>query len=99
MDKHIKTLLQELARTCPASELQGEDWHKLYEIALYGHLNDIVLTSRIVRTFLHDQGCSLQKAAFLSHQVDHLKTVLTLYDERRNERGSYPERASRLGQR
>jgi hypothetical protein len=85
MDKHVKTLLQELARTCPATELQREDWHKLYEIALYGHMNGMVLTSRMVRVFLHDSGCSVQKAAYLSHQVDHLTTVLKLYDQRRNE--------------
>jgi hypothetical protein len=87
MDKHIKTLLQELARTCPASELQREDWHKLYEIALYGHLNGMVLTARMVKVFLHDHGCSVQKAAFLAQQVDHLITILTLYDERRSETG------------
>jgi hypothetical protein len=85
MDKHIKTLLQDLAHTCPAAELQREDWQKLYEIALYGHLNGIVLTARSVRVFLHNHGCSVQKAAFLGQQVDHLMTLLTLYDERRNE--------------
>ena len=85
MDKHIKTLLQELSRTCPASELQREDWEKLYEICLYAHLNATVLTSRMVRAFLHEHGCSMQKAAFLSHQVEHLSTILTRYDERRAE--------------
>ena len=88
MDKHIKTLLQDLSRSCPAAELQREDWQKLYEIALYVHLNGMVLTSRIIRVFLHDHGCSMQKAAFLSHQVEHLTTVLKLYDERRHEPGS-----------
>ncbi len=87
VNKHIKTLLQDLSRTCPAAELQHEDWQKLYEIALHAHLNGIVLTSRMVRVFLHDHGCSMQKAAFLSHQVDHFTTVLTLYDERRIESG------------
>lgn len=88
MDKHIKTLLQDLARTCPAIDLQREDWEHLYEICLYAHLNGMVLTSRMVRVFLHEHGCSVQKAAFLSHQVEHLSTILTLYDERRGEAGS-----------
>jgi hypothetical protein len=88
MDKHIKMLLQELARTCPATELQQEDWQRMYEICLYAHVNAMVLTPRMVRVFLHEHGCSVQKAAFLSHQVEHLSTILTLYDERRVEPGS-----------
>ena len=85
MDKHINMLLQHLAHTCPATELQREDWEQLYEICLYAHVNHMVLTPRMVRVYLHDHGCSVQKAAFLSLQVEHLSTILALYDERRVE--------------
>ncbi len=87
MNIHIKTLLRDLAHACPATELQREDWHKLYEICLYAHLNDMVPSPRTVRVFLHEHGSSMQKAAFLSHQFDHLSTILRLYDERRTEPG------------
>jgi hypothetical protein len=48
-------------------------------------MNAMVLTPRMVRVFLHEHGCSIQKAAFLSQQVEHLSTILTLYDDRRGE--------------
>ncbi len=88
MDKHVQRLLQDLARTCPASDLQQKDWEEMYEICLYAHLNAIVLTPRSLRVFLHEQGCSVQKAAFLSHQVEHLTRILSLYDERRAEQSA-----------
>ena len=64
VDKHVKTLLQELARTCPASELQREDWDKLYEMCLYAHLNSLPFTPGRVRLFLHEHGCSIQRQRF-----------------------------------
>jgi hypothetical protein len=43
-------------------------------------VNAMVLTPRMVRVFQHEHGCSVQKEAFLSRQIDHLLTLLTLYN-------------------
>ena len=41
-------LLHNLAHTCPATELQQDDWQSVYEICLYAHLNTMVLTPLMV---------------------------------------------------
>ena len=48
MDRHIKMILHNLAHTCPATELQQDDWQSVYEICLYAHLNTMVLTPLMV---------------------------------------------------
>jgi hypothetical protein len=84
MDQHARALLQVFARACSNAVLQSDDWQKLYDLVLYVHQHRVVSPTRMVREYLVTQGCSLQKASFLSNQYDRLHTILRLYDEQRS---------------
>lgn len=84
MHSQVAAVLEHLVKVCQTVTLNQNDWEQLYEVALCIHAHDGVDPVTIKR-YLMEQGCSLQKAGFLSRQVLHLCTVLDMYDERRNQ--------------
>ena len=85
MDPYLEILLHEFRRVCPEAPLKQDDWKGLYEICLYAHARDVAPPASTFRDYLVTQGCSLQKASFLSHHYGHLINILKLWDQRKNE--------------
>ena len=73
--------LKELAMLCHTALLGEQEWQRLCEIAVCIHTNGGLKDHKVLKHFLLDHGCSLQKAGFLSRQVLHLCTALRMYDE------------------
>lgn len=86
MDQHAMGLLQVFAKACPRTLLRHDDWQRLYEFTLHVHRQRVVPTTRTVRDYLITQGCSLQKASWLSNQFGHFCALLRLYDGQKNKR-------------
>jgi hypothetical protein len=84
MHSQVAAVLEHLAKACQTVALNQNDWEQLYEVALLVHAHAGV-DSKAIKRYLMDQGCSIQKAGFLSRQVLHLCTVLKMYDERRSQ--------------
>lgn len=84
MHSRLAVLLENLANVCKTVALESNDWKQLYEVALCVHAN-AGMDSKTIKRYLMEQGCSVQKAGFLSRQVQHLCTVLEMYDERRSK--------------
>ncbi len=84
MHSQVAAVLGNLAKVCQTASLNQHDWEKLYEVALCVHAHGGADPGTIKR-YLMEQGCSIQKAGFLSRQVLHLCTVLEMYDERRSQ--------------
>ena len=85
MHREVEKLLEELSMLCQTVLLGDQEWKRLYKIAVCMHTHDGLLDQKVVKQFLLEHGCSLQKAGFLSRQVLHLCTVLKLYDEQRSQ--------------
>ena len=80
MDGHLQLLLRDFSSLCREESMQEDDWQRLYQICLCAHQVADVPPPWAIRDYLVTKGCSLQKASFLSHQYQHLTTVLKLYD-------------------
>jgi len=87
MDMTARKLLEAFSVACPKT-LREEDWQRLYAFTLHVHRRHIVPTNRTVRDYLISQGCSLQKASWLSNQFHHLSDILKLYDEKDHSESS-----------
>jgi hypothetical protein len=85
MHGEVQKHLKELAMLCHTVVLGEHEWRRLYEIAVCMHTHGGLQDHKVVKRFLMDHGCSLQKAGFLSRQVLHLCTVLQMYDDERNK--------------
>ena len=83
MHAQVEAQLRELAELCPTAFLEDKQWETLYRVALAIHSHGGLGDHKVVKRFLLDHGCSLQKTGFLSRQVLHLCTVLSLYDDQR----------------
>ena len=83
MDEHMTTLLTAFAHVCTTGTLEPDDWQRLYEVVLDAHERRVVPAPHLVKEFMIAQGCSSQKAGFLSNQYEHFSNLLRLYDERR----------------
>ena len=77
----VEAQLNVLAQLCPTVFLEEEQWDILYRTALVIHSHGGMHDHKVVKRFLLDHGCSLQKAGFLSRQLLHLCTVLKMYEE------------------
>ena len=84
MDTHLETLLHAFSRLSPEESMQQDDWQRLYQICLDAHHLAECPPPWAIRDYYGTKGCSLQKANFLSHQYNHLTTILKLYDHRRD---------------
>jgi hypothetical protein len=83
MDEHVTKLLTGFAHVCTTATLEPDDWQRLYEVVLDAHERRVVPAPHIVKDFMIAQGCSHQKAGFLSNQYEHFCNILRLYDERK----------------
>ena len=77
--------LKVLAELCPTVFLDDTQWETLYRTALVIHAHGGMQDHKVVKRFLLDHDCSMQKAGFLSRQLLHLCTVLRMHDEQRNK--------------
>jgi hypothetical protein len=77
----IEAQLKVLAELCPTVLLEEKEWETLYRTALVIHTHGGMQDHKVVKRFLLDHDCSLQKAGFLSRQILHLCTVLKMYDQ------------------
>ena len=84
MQSQVMSVLGKLSNVCQSESLNQSDWEQLYEVALCVHAHGPVKPEAI-KSYLIKQGCSIQKAGFVSRQVLHLCTVLEMYDERRHK--------------
>lgn len=83
MDKLTRELLEEFAHACSTPMMYEDDWSQLYEIAIHLHTHHLVPPPSVVRDFLMDKGCTMQKAGFLSNQLGHFTTLLKRFDDQR----------------
>ena len=83
MDQAAETLLKHFVQVCHNVTLSPEDWRRLYRFTLDNHRRSLNTDHRTVREYLVKQGCSLQKASWLSAQYQHFTELLTLYDQQR----------------
>jgi hypothetical protein len=83
MHAQVEAQLHVLATLCPTVFLDDKEWETLYRVALVIHTHGGLQDYKIVKRFLLDHGCSLQKAGFLSRQLLHLCTVLKMHDEQK----------------
>ena len=87
MHPKSQALLIELATLCRTVFLGQNEWQRLYEIALCLHTHGGMPEHGVIKRYLLEHGCSLQKAGFLSRQIVHLCTVLQMHDaQRQNSR-------------
>jgi hypothetical protein len=87
MHAQVEAQLKVVANLCPTVFLEDKEWETLYRVSLTIHTHGGLQDHKVVKRFLLDNGCSLQKAGFLSRQILHLCTVLKMYDEQRNQLG------------
>ncbi len=85
MHREVQKALKELALLCNTAFLGEREWQRLCDIAVCMHRHGGLQDHKVVKRFLLDHGCSLQKAGFLSRQILHLCTVLKMYDEQREK--------------
>jgi hypothetical protein len=85
MHREAQQHLKELAMLCQTVFLGDNEWQRLCEIAVCIHTHGGLQDHKIIKRFLMEHGCSLQKAAFLSRQLLHLCTVLRMYEDHRNK--------------
>ena len=83
MDGHLQALLRDFSKVCTHESMQEDDWQRLYQISLYAYAVGTPPASTI-KAFLVKNGCSMQKANFVSHQYHHLTTILRLHDTSRS---------------
>jgi len=84
MDQEAAQLLEIVANVCAKSTMRPIDWQHLYAFTLYVHGKGLTVHAPIVREALIAQGCSRQKAGWLSTQYHHFAGLLALYDHRKS---------------
>lgn len=99
MDETATQLLKIVADAGSNRTMQPIDWQHLYAYTLYVHRQDQTVHARTVRDALITQGCSQQKAAWLSTQYHHFAELLALYDHQKNTKMFRRDMPSEAGKR
>ncbi len=81
MEKKAQQLLKDFAAVCSAVTLRPDDWPRFYALTVHVHRHHLHIDPRTVRDYLVNQGCSLQKASWLSAQYQHFLELLAWYDQ------------------
>jgi len=84
MDQAAEKLLKHFVQVCHNVTLCPEDWRRLYRFTLDNHRRGLNTDHRMVREYLVKEGCSLQKASWLSAQYHHFIQLLSLYDHEKS---------------
>ena len=85
MDQAAEQLLKQFAQVCRTGTLHSEDWQRLYAFTLHVHRRHLNTHHRTVRDYLIMQGCSLQKASWVSGQYLRFAELLGFYDRQRGK--------------